>query len=240
MHSHKLLLASVATAVIVPLGVAFAPAAGAVASDQFPLEYASSTGGGTSLVQNGTAIIDRAGQSVSLSFSLGSNSAFPSNGQSGVWGYGNQYGGTFGQSGTWDQSLTTLQACALPTSVSSNVAASSAACSKAGGTFYSYTVTGSTASESLTLPSSFGQNEAYLQVQAGTYDQGNGSPAYLNSSIVSPVSTSSLYGNCGLPYVAVSTPSGGTFGLIGAAVLAAVGFGWMTIRRLRRRSPRTA
>ena len=115
------------------------------------------------------------------------------------------------------------------------MAATSAACTKAGGTFYSYTVNGSTASESLTLPSSYGQNEAYLQVQAGTYDQG-----YLNSSIVSPVSTSSLYGNCGLPYVAVSTPAGGTFGLIGAAGLAAVGFGWMSVRRIRRRSARTA
>jgi hypothetical protein len=39
---------------------------------------------------------------------------------------------------------------------------------------------------------------------------------------------------------ATDLPSGGALGLIGVAGFAVIGFGWLTVRRLRRRSPRSS
>jgi lysozyme family protein len=127
-----------------------------------------------------------------------------------------------------------LQICASTAAFTSKVAGNANCTGTADGVFDSYSVTGSSATESVTLPSAFNNLNAYFEVLSDTNDSG-----VENTSAACPISATPLYGSCSVPFVAVSTPSGGVIGIISAAALAAGGLTYVTFRR-RRRSQRVA
>ena len=199
---------AVAAIAVFSVGAVVAPSAGATSLTTFPAPTVY--GNASHQTQDGTVTISGAGLVYTVTVNLSAGTTFST------------------------VNTPALQICASTSAFTSKAAGNANCTGTANGVFNSYSVTGSSATESVTLPSAFNNVNAYFEVLSDTNDSG-----VENTSAGCPISATPLYGSCSVPFVAVDTPSGGVIGIISAAALAAGGFTYVTIRR-RRRSQRVA